>query len=693
MSEPPPVPSSTDPTLIGVVPLPTKLAGEHDSTHDTGTAVARTDGWGLAMEAALSQGADPLQLSSQSASTWAEMAAQRQDARLWRLLARTCEEKGEYCEALKYATEALHVQPDEVASLSLLARLHEKQPANGDAVHWHQQVLVHDPTRKTSNRFLAHHYYRSGEYEKALACFTQLLEIEPQLRINKLYYVLTRVKSSGIHGVAKLLADMHRWQQLSPEERALAHELFALVGRRCLQSKQITRATQYLTWAVELLPTPEVEALLADAIAQDPWTAKSSETVASIIKPPVLQEGYMAPRHLPDRRMLLHPIMATFGAAALTIALSLPLFFTQPYGFLFHQAERLAPSGLLPRLSHKTPGALASGPTNQVRELALPSATMPPQNRTTTLPLNANSRARIPPTNKSSTKGTPEPAIASSFLKPPPTSMSKPAVSEQAQHSEEPKRRKKEALSALVVATNNPQPGSDGITLSDVQPRKKNPKQLPSGVEARQPSPAKESAEHAAILPVAQREDRDHKELQPVSEVKPESAEPSPPVELATIASPSPVEQKTRGEKGETVMKTPPLSSPAEETSSAITTIASQLPYAGQFPVREQEFAMAPAQLWPRLKALIEQETEVLLQEDKEQGVLHGTIIQRQLRPRIHTFKPYGHYLVEVIPGTTEGTSLVRAKILTFDWRTRRPAPGAEHLAERFLQKIAGIIN
>jgi hypothetical protein len=133
---------------------------------------------------------------------------------------------------------------------------------------------------------------------------------------------------------------------------------------------------------------------------------------------------------------------------------------------------------------------------------------------------------------------------------------------------------------------------------------------------------------------------------------------------------------------------TPPSS--AGETKSVITVLASQLPYTTQFPTREREFSLSPEQMWPRVKALIEQETEVLLQEDKERGVLHGTILQRQLRPRLHTFKPYGHYLVEVIPGVTEGTSVVRAKVLAFDWRTKRPVFGAEHLADRFLQKITG---
>ena len=172
-----------------------------------------------------------------------------------------------------------------------------------------------------------------------------------------------------------------------------------------------------------------------------------------------------------------------------------------------------------------------------------------------------------------------------------------------------------------------------------------------------------------------------------MNDVAPESADSLPPVELAAVAAPLPVEQNGPG-KMEEAMRTPSLSGAVEETKSVIAALASQLPYATRFPIREREVALSPEQLWPQLKALVEQETEVLLREDKEQGVLHGMIVQRQLRPRIHTFKPYGHYLVEVAPGTTVGTSLVRAKILTFDWRTKRPIPGAESLADRFLQKI-----
>jgi hypothetical protein len=48
----------------------------------------------------------------------------------------------------------------------------------------------------------------------------------------------------------------------------------------------------------------------------------------------------------------------------------------------------------------------------------------------------------------------------------------------------------------------------------------------------------------------------------------------------------------------------------------------------------------------------------------------------------------YGQYLVEVIPGPTKGTSLVRAKALMFDWRTGQPIGNAGLLADRLLKKV-----
>ena len=199
---------------------------------------------------------------------------------------------------------------------------------------------------------------------------------------------------------------------------------------------------------------------------------------------------------------------------------------------------------------------------------------------------------------------------------------------------------------------------------------------------APQPSQIEEPMDQFAVASVPQGESETQESLLPANEVSPQS-----------VDSLLPVEQEEQ-RKTEEVIRKPSLSEVAEGTKSVIPTFASQLPYAPQSTTREREFPLSPEQLWPRLKALVEQETEMLLREDKEQGVLYGTIVQRQLGPRIHTFKPYGHYIVEVTPGATVGTSLVRAKILTFDWRpSKRPIPGAESLADRFLQKIGVIMR
>jgi len=221
-----------------------------------------------------------------------------------------------------------------------------------------------------------------------------------------------------------------------------------------------------------------------------------------------------------------------------------------------------------------------------------------------------------------------------------------------------------------------------------VQPKEPETVLSPS-VVAQQPNHVEAADDKRGVTTVAQHDTESRESPLPTTDVTPVDVEPLPPVELAVGIAPPPVNQ---GQPQKTQEAVSALSRPSstEETKSVIAALASQLPYATQFPTREHEFSSSPERMWPRVKALIEQETEVLLQEDKERGVLHGTILQRQLNPRLHTFKPYGHYLVEVTPGVTGERSVVRAKVLAFDWRTKRPIPGAEHLADRFLQKIAG---
>jgi hypothetical protein len=586
------------------------------------------------------------------------VATEKQDARLWRLLARACEEKGEYREALGYLTEALRVQPDDVASLSLLAQLHERRHAESDAVRCHQQVLVQDPTRKTSNRFLAHYHYSRGEYEQALMYFTQLLEAEPQARINKLYCVLTRVKMSGIRGVAKFLTEVHGWRELSPEERVLMHELFVVVGGRCLQNQQIVRATQYLTWAVELVSTPEAQALLADAIAQDPWATTNAETTASTARPAGLgTEHFVWPQEPSWRSFFLRPIAITVGAVAVAVVLGFFLFSDQPSSFLAQPEEQFVSSAFVPRPSLTEFGESTSAPMGQFQELTPSTDERVPQAETSIRAPKVQTQERISP-NKGSKKSKSDPLVGATIAKPVPLLLPNPVTSHLGRRSEKQGGEKTAALSAPLEAAKSPQVGVDTVVPKSTQLT----------------------------------EVREQESLPLANTPTPENFDTTQPVTTAAIVPPSPAQAESNEEKEEERE----VSSDAlftEGAESVIDSLAAQLPFAKQFPIREREFALSPEQLWPRLKALVEEETEVLLREDRNQGLLHGMIVQRRLRPRLHTFKPYGHYLVEVVPGAREGTSLVRAKVLTFDWRTKRPTPRAEQQADRFLQQIAGIIQ
>ena len=671
-------PAPTEPIHVSTPILSPEPVRERDFARaTTPPAAVRAGGWGLAIEAALSQESDRLQLSSQSMSTWAEVAARRQDVRLWRLLARACEEKGKYNEALVYTTEALRTQPHDVTSLSLFAQLWEKQHADEAAAHWHRQVLRHDPARKTSTRFLAHYYYCRGIYEKALPYFTQLFEAEPKSRLYTLYYLLVRVKTSGIYGVTNFLSDIRGWQYLSSEERALAHELFLLVGSQCLKSHQALFAKRYLTWAEELIPTSEGAALLRKVGALGSAITRVLGTPAQMPESVKRKGEHIIPRQrlefIPRQKLELRaapqPIVAAVGTMALAVALFSLLFFDQPRGFMAQQV------------------ASESMPSVQIHEPSPLPDSLSPQAVTTTSQPGANARAKVADVNRRSVEKK-SAFIPLSSNKIGPSSKQKPTVGERSQHSEEIRKEKKTALSAPVVPTDGSAIAVNAATQERVQPKEPETVILPS-VVAQQPNHLETAGDKREVTVVPQHDTESQASSLPATDVTPESIEPLPPVELAVGVAPAPVNQSQPQKMQEAIRALSPPSS-AEETKSVIAILASQLPYATQFPTREREFSSSPERMWPRVKALIEQETEVLLQEDKERGVLHGTILQRQLNPRLHTFKPYGHSLVEVTPGVSGERSVVRAKILTFDWRTKRPIPGAEHLADRFLQKIAG---
>ena len=682
-------PAPTEPIHVSTPILSPEPVRERDFARaTTPPAAVRAGGWGLAIEAALSQESDRLQLSSQSMSTWAEVAARRQDVRLWRLLARACEEKGKYNEALVYTTEALRTQPHDVTSLSLFAQLWEKQHADEAAAHWHQQVLRQDPARKTSTRFLAHYYYCRGIYEKALPYFTQLFEAEPKSRLYTLYYLLVRVKTSGICGVTNFLSDVRGWQFLSSEERDLAHELFLLVGSQCLKSQQALFAKRYLTWAEDLIPTSKGAALLRKAGALGSAVTRILQTPAQMPESEKRKGEHIIPRQKLESRADLQPMMAAVGAMAIAVALFSLLFFDQPPGFMTHLEEHFVSSAqvLSPGFSDSTTVASESVPSVQIHE-ASPLDIVSPQAVTTTAQPGTNARAKVADVSRRSVEKK-SALIPFSSNKIGPSAKPKPTVSERPQYSEEIRPEKKTTLSVPDVTTDGPAITVNAATQERARPKEPETVLLPS-VVAQQPDHM-EAADDKREVPVVPQHDTESQESSLLAtDVTPENIEPLPPVELAVGVTPAPVNQSQPQKMQEAVHALTPPSS-AEETKSVIAVLASQLPYATQFPTREREFSLSPEQIWPRVRALIEQETEVLLQEDKTQGVLHGAILQRQLKPRLHTFKPYGHYLVEVTPGVTGEGSVVRAKILAFDWRTKRPIRGAEHLADRFLQKITG---
>ena len=76
-------PAPTEPIHVSTPILSPEPVRERDFARaTTPPAAVRAGGWGSAIEAALSQESGRLQLSSQSVSTWAEVVARRQDARV-----------------------------------------------------------------------------------------------------------------------------------------------------------------------------------------------------------------------------------------------------------------------------------------------------------------------------------------------------------------------------------------------------------------------------------------------------------------------------------------------------------------------------------------------------------------------------------------------------------------------------------
>jgi len=193
----------------------------------------------------------------------AVVAARQRSGVLWRRLARACEINTDYDQALTFLTEAVREDPQDIASLSVLARIAEKRRQMGEAALWHRRILAINPHLPVSNLFLAQHHYARGEYAAALPYLAQVRAKEPHNRMYQLSWLLAHLHVSGVDGVEAQLEEIRGWHELTGEEQALAQELLLLAGERSLEEGR-ARAEQYILQAVHLAPAPHGAALLAE---------------------------------------------------------------------------------------------------------------------------------------------------------------------------------------------------------------------------------------------------------------------------------------------------------------------------------------------------------------------------------------------------------------------------------------------
>jgi tetratricopeptide (TPR) repeat protein len=197
-----------------------------------------------------------------SVAELAFVAVRKKDGLLWRLLARACETNADYEQALSFLTEALQEDPKDVATLSMLARIAEKQKKMDEAVMWHRRILEINPDLPVSNRFLAQWHYAQGEYAAALPYFARLRFKERNNRLYQLSWLLAHVHVSGVDGLEEQLEGIRTWQNLTTEEQALAQELFLVASERSLEEGR-ARAEQYILQALHLAPSSNGSSLLA----------------------------------------------------------------------------------------------------------------------------------------------------------------------------------------------------------------------------------------------------------------------------------------------------------------------------------------------------------------------------------------------------------------------------------------------
>src|SRR5262249_55503283 len=158
--------------------------------------------------------------------------------------------------------------PNDVASLSMLARMAEHQQYFTEAAQWHRRILELRPDMRASLVFLAGHHYAQGEYREALPYCERLLLQARGERSDELYGLLCQVKSAGVQGLEGRIGQVLEWQDLKAEEHPLVHELLVAAGQDCLSREDLGHAEQYLERAHQLDPSPEVSRSLAQAVSK-----------------------------------------------------------------------------------------------------------------------------------------------------------------------------------------------------------------------------------------------------------------------------------------------------------------------------------------------------------------------------------------------------------------------------------------
>jgi len=236
--------------------------GAYDQALDAYLAALQEEGWSPEVEEALLRENFLSKTYPQSIERLSEIATEKRDVLVWRLLARVCETKADYDRAAMFLADALRMKPDDVASMSILARLSERRRGMEETEKWHRRILEVNPTIGVSNFFLAHRHYTRGDYAKAIPYFEQLLSKEPNNRIYKLYWSLANVKGHGIHNLETYLAEIAQWHDFTAEQQQLAGELFFVAGQASFQEGKLSQAEQYLLLANQLVPSPQVDRLL-----------------------------------------------------------------------------------------------------------------------------------------------------------------------------------------------------------------------------------------------------------------------------------------------------------------------------------------------------------------------------------------------------------------------------------------------